>query len=436
MEKMEENMEKIDLETLQNMHPHDLAEQFLKWDADERHVWMSRLSSQQLAEMFTYLEPEIALEFLDELDHARQAKLIDLMEPDDARDLLSEMDEPDKEDILEKLESHDTISRLLSYDEDESGAHMTTDFVSIRPDMDVKTATKIVISKANEVETISRLFVVDDEGRFLGTVALKKLIKTKSPQLIEGIMEDYPCVLDTDPMEKTIHKMRDYSAFEMPVCNQSKLLLGMVMMDDALDAYHEEATEDYEKLSALPEAREEEHYTRSALKRLPWLLILLVLSIPIAYITTFFEEVLVAVAVLAFFQPLILDAAGDVATQTLAVTLRILTKNPQKALKNGVKEVLTGVFTGLIMGASAFVIAYFLAIQMNSAQPLTLAIVVGLSLWVTVIISPILGVLIPVGINKLGFDPAVASGPFITTLADLSSLLVFFGLATTMLGAI
>ncbi|NLW54979.1 MAG: magnesium transporter, partial [Clostridiaceae bacterium] len=159
-------------------------------------------------------------------------------------------------------------------------------------------------------------------------------------------------------------------------------------------------------------------------------------SIPIAYITTFFEEVLVAVAVLAFFQPLILDAAGDVATQTLAVTLRILTKNPQRALKNGVKEVLTGVFTGLIMGASAFVIAYFLAIQMNSAQPLTLAIVVGLSLWVTVIISPILGVLIPVGINKLGFDPAVASGPFITTLADLSSLLVFFGLATTMLGAI
>ena len=169
---------------------------------------------------------------------------------------------------------------------------------------------------------------------------------------------------------------------------------------------------------------------------MPWLLILLVLSIPIAYITTLFEEVLVAVAVLAFFQPLILDAAGDVATQTLAVTLRILTKNPKDALKNGGKEILTGFLTGFIMGVSAFVIAYFLAKQMNSAQPLALAIVVGLSLWVTVIIAPVLGVLIPVSIDKLGFDPAVASGPFITTLADLISLLVFFGLATALLGGL
>ena len=429
-------MEKITIETLQNMHPHDLSELFLKWDADERHYWMSLLSTQQLSEMFSYLEPEIAVEFIRELDHTLQAQLIDLMEPDDARDLLFEMDDQEKQEILKELESQDKISQLLSYDEDESGAHMTTDFISLIPEMDVKTATKQVITQANDVETISRLFVVDHAGHFLGTVTLKRLIKTKSPQLIQAIMEDYPHVLDTEPIEETIHKMRDYSAFEMPVCNQSKLLLGMIMMDDALDTYHKEATEDYEKLSALPEAEQEEHFSRAAFRRLPWLLILLVLSIPIAYITTLFEEVLVAVAVLAFFQPLILDAAGDVATQTLAVTLRILTKNPKDALKNGGKEILTGFLTGFIMGVSAFVIAYFLAKQMNSAQPLALAIVVGLSLWVTVIIAPVLGVLIPVSIDKLGFDPAVASGPFITTLADLISLLVFFGLATALLGGL
>ena len=429
-------MGKKTIETLQNMHPYDISELFLKWNTDERYVWMSRLSTQQLSEIFSYLEPEIAVEFIRELDNTRQAQLIDFMEPDDARDLLFEMDDQEKQEILEKLESQDKISQLLSYDEDESGAHMTTDFISLTPEMDVKTATKKVITQANDVETISRLFVVDHGGHFLGTVSLKKLIKTKSPQSVQAIMEDYPYVLDTEPIEETIHKMRDYSAFEMPVCNQSKLLLGMIMMDDALDTYHEEATEDYEKLSALPEAEHEEHFSRSAFKRLPWLLILLVLSIPIAYITTLFEEVLVAVAVLAFFQPLILDAAGDVATQTLAVTLRILTKNPKDALKNGGKEVLTGLLTGFIMGISAFVIAYFLAIQMNSAQPLALAIVVGLSLWVTVMLSPVLGVLIPVSIDKLGFDPAVASGPFITTLADLTSLLVFFGLATALLGGL
>lgn len=429
-------MDKITLQTLQNMHPYDLSELFLTWDVDERQRWMSLLSTEQLSEMFSYLEPERAIEFIRDLDQTRQAQLIDLMEPDDARDILYEMDDQEKQEILEKLESQDKISQLLSYDEDESGAHMTTDFISLTPDMDVKTATKKVIALANEVETISRLFVVDHKGYFLGTVSLKKLIKTKSPQLIQAIMENYPFVLDTEPIEESIHKMRDYSAFEMPVCNQSNHLLGMIMMDDALDTYHEEATEDYEKLSALPEAEKEEPFVKSALKRLPWLVILLILSIPIAYITTWFEDVLVAVAVLAFFQPLILDASGDVATQTLAVTLRILTKNPKHALKNGNKEVLTGFLTGLIMGATAFAIAYFLAVYMNSAQPLTLAIVVGLSLWITVIIAPILGVLVPVGINKLGFDPAVASGPFITTLADLTSLLVFFGLANVLLGGL
>lgn len=429
-------MTKITRQQLENMHPYDLSELFMQWDVDERRYWVSHLPTQNLAEMFSFLEPEIAAEFIRELNIQQQTELIDLMEPNDARDILFEMDEQERHAILDGLDSQEKISNLLNYTEDESGAYMTTAFISLKPDMDVKAATKKVITHANDVETISRLFVVDDAGHFLGTVALKRLIKTKSPQTVQAIMEGYPHVLDTDDIEETIHKMRDYSAFEMPVCNQSNYLLGMVMMDDALDAYHEEATEDYEKLSALPEAEEEESSFKVALKRLPWLVILLLLSIPIAYITTFFEDILVAVAVLAFFQPLILDASGDVATQTLAVTLRMLTKNPKDALKNGSKEVLTGILTGFIMGISAFVIAYFLAIHMQSDQPLALALVVGLSLWITVIISPILGVLIPVGIDKLGFDPAVASGPFITTLSDLTSLLIFFGLATVLLGGL
>src|SRR5699024_4952871 len=406
-------MEKETIENLQKMHPHDLSELFLTWDEKKRQYCLTHLPKEQLAEMFSYFEPEIALEFFRELDddHQFQAQLIDLMEPDDAKDILFEMENQEKRTILGRLKSPDKIYQLLTYEEDESGAHMTNELIRLNPEMDVKEATKKVIDQVNDVETINRLFVVDQTGIFLGTVPLKKLIKTKSPQLIEEIMEDFPHVLDTEPIEETVYKMREYSAFEMPVCNDSQLLLGMIMMDDALDAYHEEATEDFEKLTALPET-EEESFSKTALRRLPWLVILLVLSLPIAYITTLFEEVLVAVAVLAFFQPLILDASGDVATQTLAVTLRILNKNPKAALKNGSKEVMTGVLTGLIMGAASFVIAFFLAEAMNSAQPFALAVVVGLSLWITVIISPILGVLIPITIDKLGFDPAVASGPF------------------------
>lgn len=429
-------MEKNKIEVLQEMHPHDLANLFLEWNDADRNYWISVLPAELLSEMFSYLEPEIAADFITDLDLSRQTELVDFMEPDDARDIISEMDDTEQKDILETLESQAEITQLLSYDEDETGAHMTTLFISLRPEMDVKDATKMVIANASEVESISRLFVVDDKEYFLGAVSLKRLIKSRSPITVDTIMEDYPTVIDKDPMEESIHKMNDYSAFEMPVCNEAGQLLGMLMMDDALEIYHEEATEDYEKLSALPEIEEEEHFFKSALKRLPWLAALLILSIPIAYITTLFEEILVAVAVLAFFQPLILDAAGDVATQTLAVTLRALSKNPKFALKNGGKEVLTGILTGFIMGAAAFVIAYLLAIRMGSAQPWILSWVVGLSLWLTVIISPILGVLIPFTLDRMNFDPAVASGPFITTLSDVISLMLFFGLATLLLGGL
>lgn len=429
-------MEEIKIETLQEMHPHDLANLFLDWNEDDRNHYMSVLPAELLSEMFSYLEPEVAADFITALDLSRQTELVDFMEPDDARDIISEMDDEDQQDILETLESQAEITQLLSYDEEEAGAHMTTLFVSLRPEMDVKDATKLVIANANEVESISRLFVVDDKDHFLGAVSLKRLIKSRSPMAVGSITEDYPTVLDTDSMEEAIHKMNDYAAFEMPVCRDDGVLLGMIMMDDALETYHEEATEDYEKLAALPETEEEEHFFKSALKRLPWLAMLLMLSIPIAYITTLFEEILVAVAVLAFFQPLILDAAGDVATQTLAVTLRALSKNPKDALKNGGKEILTGVLTGLIMGASAFVMAYLLAIRMGSQEPWALSWVVGLSLWLTVIISPMLGVLIPFGLDRMGFDPAVASGPFITTLSDMTSLMLFFGLATLLLGGL
>ena len=429
-------MEEMNIEMLQEMHPHDLANLFLEWNDDERNHWMAVLPSSLLSDMLSYLEPEVAADFITELELSKQTELVDFMEPDDARDIIFEMDDAEQQEILETLESQAEITQLLSYDEDEAGAHMTTLFVSLRPEMDVKDATKTVIANANEVESISRLFIVDANNKLLGAVSLKRLIKSRSPLAVEMLMEDYPSVLDKDPMEEAIHKMNDYAALEMPVCNEAGELLGMIMMDDALETYYEEATEDYEKLSALPETEEEEHFFKSALKRLPWLAALLVLSIPIAYITTLFEEILVAVAVLAFFQPLILDAAGDVATQTLAVTLRALSKNPKYALKNGGKEILTGVLTGLIMGISAFVMAYLLAIRMDSAEPWALSWVIGLSLWMTVIISPMLGVIIPVSLDRLGFDPAVASGPFITTLSDMTSLMLFFGLATLLLGGI
>ena len=163
---------------------------------------------------------------------------------------------------------------------------------------------------------------------------------------------------------------------------------------------------------------------------------LLVLSIPIALATSSFEEVIASVAVLALFQPLILDAGGDVATQTLAVTLRILNKDEKSALKNGTKELLSGALSGLLLGVAAAVVSYIISLQMGVFKPFNVALIVGISLTLTVIAGPFFALFIPVILNRFKIDPAVASGPFITTLIDITSVFIYFGLATFFLGVI
>jgi magnesium transporter len=250
-------------------------------------------------------------------------------------------------------------------------------------------------------------------------------------------MIDQPSVFDTDPITDTIFKIRNYAIYEIPVVNHQQELLGMVTLDDALDIYEEEAQEDFEKLSALPETIEQNTF-KTAMHRIPWLLMLLVISIPISLVTSLFEEVLTTVAILIIFQPLISGSAGNVATQTLAVTLKMFAKNEQGVLKNSYREIFTGMINGFVIGLVAFLVTYVFT-SMNQQLtdiPLKIAFVVGLSLWLTVLIAPIIAVLVPITLKKLKLDPAVASGPFITTLIDISAISLYFGLATILLGGV
>lgn len=224
----------------------------------------------------------------------------------------------------------------------------------------------------------------------------------------------------------------------MPVLSEKNELLGMITLDDALDIYQEEAQEDFEKLAALPDTEEDLSPIRTALYRVPWLLALLVISFPIALVTRQFEHVLAAVAILVVFQPLILDSAGNVATQTLAVTLQMLSSHEKGLFKNSMKEIMTGVINGFVIGVVAFIMTNVFAVINTSlaTDPLIISLVVGLSLWLTVILAPVVALLIPITLNWIKIDPAVASGPFITTLIDVAALFIYFGLATLMLGGI
>lgn len=420
-------------EQLQLMHPHDIAEAFNDLSIEEKEMISNLLDTEKFSEVMTYLKPNDAADYLSDLTLEQQIDLINFMDSDDAVDIILEYEEDEQKGIVEELEDHTEIEKLLLYEEDQAGAHMNSNFIRFLPSFNVKEATKVLIKEAPNVESINTLLVVDENNIYLGTLSFKTLLSSKIPLTIGDVYSKTPTYFDTDDVNEVIQGIKHYGGYEMPIINHKNELLGLITLDDALDIYQEESQEDYEKLSALPNTDTDNPFA-AAFHRLPWLIVLLILSLPIAFVTTLFEEVLAAVVILAMFQPLILDAGGDVATQTLAITLITLNSKDGQPLKNGYKEIITGLINGFVMGFIAFLITFIFANILHSEHALALSIVVSSSLWLTVFIGPIIGFFVPLTIKKLNFDPAVASGPFITTLIDILSLLIYFGIATLVLG--
>jgi len=423
---------------LNDVHAFDLSELFIELDDQEKEIVYELLDSEKLAELVSYLDKEDAAEIISDFELHEQVEILEMMEPDDAVDIILEFEEDEQRELLEALDDSSDIKSLFSYEEDETGSAMTNLMVVVKPDMDVKDATKLVIREAKDVETINTIFVVDDKNKYLGVIPLKKLLKAKTPMLVSEIIEESPFVFDLDPIERTIASIRNYAIFEMPVLNENHELLGMITLDDALDIYEEEAQEDFEKLAGLPETEPDFGPVRTAFHRLPWLITLLLLFIPIMFVTALFEETLAMVAILIVFQPLILDSAGNVATQTLAVTLKMFSTHETGFLKNSIREILAGIMNGFAIGAIAFGMTYLFSIFNTSLaeNSLLMSFIVGISLWLTVILAPVVSIVIPLTLRALKFDPAVASGPFITTIIDVGALIIYFGLATLLLGGI
>ncbi len=426
------------IQFIEDTHAHDLANLFNELSDEEKSQVYLLLSSEKLAELVSYLEVEDAAEVLTDFDLDKQVELVEMMEPDDAADIIQELEKDEQTELIEKLAEDADVLELIGYDEDETGSAMTNLLIELHPKMDVKQATKLVIKEADEVESINTLFITEEDGTYVGSITLRALLKAKSPMEVSELIEEYPFVYDKDPISKTVQSIRNYGIYEMPVLNEALKLVGMITLDDALDIYQEEAQEDYEKLAALPETEEEHGSIRTALHRLPWLFTLLIVSIPLSMVTRQFEHVITAVAILIVFQPLILGSAGNVATQTLAVTLKMMASHEKGLFKNSIREIMTGVLNGLVIGIIAFVVTYlFSFINDNMTEhAIVISLIIGLSLWVMLSLAPILAILIPLGLHSLRLDPAVASGPFITTLIDVTASLVYFGMATLLLGGL
>lgn len=428
---LQNNKKKLN-QLIKKMHPYDILDELNTFTEDEKTRFYEMLDEKEVARIVAYLEPEDAASVIDNFELDSQQEIIDHMDLDDAADIFVHLE---NQDALIDTEENKDIKEILTYDEDEVGAHMSDAYITLPIDLDVKQATKKVIKEAGDIEDINHLYVIDENNQYAGVVELKTLIKVKEPLTVQDLIQQQPYVFVDDDIEDAVHKIQNYGLYAIAVLNRTFEIKGILTVDDAIEIYHEEALEDYEKLAALPDTQTKGFF-KSAIKRLPWLLMLLVLSIPIALATSSFEEVIASVAVLALFQPLILDAGGDVATQTLAVTLRILNKDEKSALKNGTKELLSGALSGLLLGVAAAVVSYIISLQMGVFEPFNVALIVGISLTLTVIAGPFFALFIPVILNRFKIDPAVASGPFITTLIDVTSVFIYFGLATFFLGVI
>lgn len=367
------------------------------------------------------------------------AKVLSLMEVDDAVDVLDEVDDATKKQVVDMLpeDAGNDIQMILSYEEDEMGSRMTTNYIAIRRGIDIRQAMRELVSQAGENDNIGTVYVLDEADKYYGAIDLKDLIVARENDVLESIINTtYPFVTDHEKIEDCIDKLVDYAEDSIPVLSDTKELLGVITAQDVVEAVDDEMGEDYAKLAGLTDEEDLRETTKESMKkRLPWLIILLFLGMGVSSVVGAFEAVVAVLPIVMCFQSLILDMAGNVGTQSLAVTIRVLMDENltgKQKLHLVWKEMKVGFVNGLLLGSLAFAfIGIYIACFKHNAwlHAFLISGCVGVSLMVAMVISSLVGTLIPMFFHKIKIDPAVASGPLITTVNDLVAVVTYYGLA-------
>ena len=431
-------------EKLSDYHENDLADALADLTAEERRKLYAILGVEQVAEIFSYLDD--AEPYLKELPPEEAAQVVSHMDSDDAVDALDDLEEEDKEKIVHQMDkvdkdAADDVKLLLSYDEDEIGSCMTTNYICIRKDMTIRQAMSELVKQAGENDNISTLYVVDENERFYGAIDLKDLIVARADDSLEKLIaRSYPYVTDHEKINDCIDRIVDYAERSLPVLNESGKLLGIITSADVVELVNDQMGDDYAKLGGLTSEEDlNEGVFQSVKKRLPWLVALLFLGMLVSSVVGAFESVVAVLPIVICFQSMVLDMAGNVGTQSLAVTIRVLVDEnltTSKKLHLLFKEMRVGLVNGALLAVMALgflgvYIHFFKAYAWG--QAFLLSGCVGISLIVAMVISSLVGTVIPMLFHKIHIDPAVASGPLITTINDLVAVVVYYGLAMIVL---
>ena len=431
-------------EQLQEYHENDIASIFEELETEERERLRQILGNEIMSEVVSFLED--AGEYLSEIDADDAAEIIEQMDADDAVEALEDLDEETRSEIFELIEDEEIkedIELINSYEDNEFGSRMSTNFIAVKRNLTIKETMKTMVKEAAENDNIYTLFVVNEDDTFYGVIDLKDLIVARSTVDIETIITNsFPYVYDKDIISDNIERLRGYSENMIPVLSsKDNTLLGVITSTDIVELVDEERGDDYAKLAALSAEEEpDETLFASLKKRVPWLIALLFMGLAVSAVVGAFEKVVDALPMIVSFQSLILGMAGNVGTQSLAVTVRSLGSSEDNTFKKQfvtiLREVRVALLNGVVLGAISFVIVsvYLFAIaSYGTAFVLSAAGCVGLAMCFAMAISGLTGAAIPVCLYRFGVDPAVASGPLITTINDLVAVISYYGLAWALL---
>ena len=431
-------------ESLEEYHDNDIANALEELTDEEVENLFTAIGNEAASDVLTYVED--AGEYLSELDADAAADIIEQMDADEAVEILDELDEEKRAELLGLIEDGEVkedIELLGSYDEDEFGSKMSRNFIAVERGLTIKKAMRALICEAAENDNIYTLFAVNEDGSFYGAVDLKDLIVARSEDSFEDLIcTTFPFVYDKDVISENIERVRSYSEDLIPVLSaENNVLLGVITSKDITEIVDEERGDDYAKLAALAsEEEKDDSLIKSMGKRVPWLVVLLLLGLAVSAVVGLFEGIVDELPMIVAFQSLILGMAGNVGTQSLAVTVRAIGSDDglgaRKQLSIIAKETRIALLNGVALGLISFlIVGAYLAVfgSYTVGFALSAAGCVGAAMFFAMMISGFFGAAIPLCFYRLGVDPAVASGPLITTVNDLVAVVSYYGLAWLLL---
>jgi magnesium transporter len=420
---------------LESLRRSDQAEIFSDLPPEQQQEILPLLNPENSADILEDLEDEEVLDIANRMETDRLVEIVDEMEPDEAADLLGDISAEQAEKVLQQIDESEDIRYLLEHPDETAGGVMTALDVHIQQDMTVEEAIDHLRQLSPDSEEIYYLFVEDKVGHLVGVVSLRQLVVAKPGTLIRNIMDPNPIyILVGADQEEAARLMQRYDLLALPVIDENRLLVGMITYDDLLDVLEDEATEDIYRLGGVPKEQPADVPLSSAMKtRLPWLVLNLITALLSATVLSIFEDTIAQVAILAAFFPIVAGVSGSAATQTLTVTVRGLAVG-DIAPKEGIKTLGRELLLGLVNGVSIGLIVSVIALAWKGT-PL-LGLVVGLATLMNMICAAIAGVLVPMLMQQMNFDPALASPILVTTTTDTLGYLFYLGLATLMIASL